>query len=41
MKSKFRKVSTGRLSDDLENAEEIYNFIKESKYAHFLEGVSL
>jgi len=41
VKSKFRKVSTGRLSDDLENAEEIYNFIKESKYAHFLEGVSL
>ena len=41
VQSKFRKVSTGRLSDDLENAEEIYNFIKESKYAHFLEGVSL
>ena len=41
VRSKFRKVSTGRLSDDLENAEEIYNFIKESKHAHFLEGVSL
>jgi hypothetical protein len=41
VKSKFRKVSTGRLSDDLENAEAIYEFIKNSKYAHFLEGVSL
>ena len=41
VQSKFRKVSTGRLSDDLENAEEIYEFIKNSKYAHFLEGVSL
>ena len=36
VQSKFRKVSTGRLSDDLENAEEIYEFIKNSKYAHFL-----
>jgi hypothetical protein len=41
VQSKFKKVSTGRLSDDLENAEEIYDFIKKSKYAHFLEGVSL
>jgi len=41
VQSKFKKVSTGRLSDDLENAEEIYEFIKNSKYAHFLEGVSL
>ena len=41
VQSKFRKVSTGRLSDDLENAEEIYEFIKNSKYAHFLEGVRL
>ena len=38
VQSKFRKVSTGRLSDDLENAEEIYEFIKNSKYAHFLGG---
>ena len=41
VQSKFKKLSTGRLSDDLENAEEVYNFIKESKYAHFLEGISL
>jgi len=41
VQSNFRKLSTGRLSDDLENAEEIYEYIKNSKYAHFLEGVKL
>ncbi len=41
VESKFRKISTGRLSDDLANAEEIYDYLMDSKYSSFLADLKL
>ncbi|BAQ64670.1 hypothetical protein GM3709_1435 [Geminocystis sp. NIES-3709] len=35
--AKLTRISTDNLSDSIENYEEIYNAISQTKYAHFLE----
>ena len=37
VKSKFKKISTHNLADDIENYDEVVNFIQQTKYSNFID----